>query len=210
MLLPSAAAAATWFVEAARAAVEAGERLRPDAVRLLMALAPGDPVVALAIERLDEGDGPADSLETLARATSETLRAAVEARDAAQARAAVTHLETEILTAFRPGNGLGRFEDDVAVAAALLDAHDVGGDEAHLMMAEELALTALRRWWPERARYSLAVNCGAAVMLTRLAAHTGKPEYRARARDALLAFAATYREHGVGAAPFVSALQAID
>src|SRR5688572_10134502 len=171
-----------------------------------MSLAPGDPVVAAAI------DGVAAEPATLAgyaRDATRDLREAVAARDEAAAREIVTALETEVLHVYRPSHGLGRFEDDVAVTLAMLAAYDAGADEAHLMIAEELMLGIIRRDWAGRAKHGLEVNCEAAVALTALAERTGKAEYRDRALEVMHAYAASYRDHGVRAAPYVSALRVI-
>jgi uncharacterized protein YyaL (SSP411 family) len=206
VLLPSAHDAATWFVETARAAVASGERIDARGVQLLMALTPGDPIVSAAIETV--ADEPL-TLAGYAREAIDRLHQAVAARDEAAARAIVTELELEVLRVYRPSHGLDGFENDVAVALAMLAAYDVGGDEAHVMMAEELMLGAIRRGWDDRLRYGMAANCDAAMALAALAACTDKPEYRERALDVMRDYAATYRDHGVRAAAYVSALQVI-
>ena len=206
MLLPSAEDAAAWFVETARAAVVSGDRLDADAVQLLMTLAPGDPIVSIAIETVV--DEP-ESLAGYAREAAVRLHEAASARDEAEAREIVTALELEVLRVYRPSHGLASFENDVAVALAMLAAYDVGADEAHLMMAEELMLGVIRREWHQRTRHGLAANCEAAVALSALAARTDKPEYRDRALEVIHGYAASYRDHGVRAAPYISALRMI-
>jgi uncharacterized protein YyaL (SSP411 family) len=206
VLLPSAGDAAAWFVEAAQAAIASGVRFDAEAVRLLMTLAPGHPAIGRAIETvIDEPD----TLARHARDATARLRGAADAHDENAAREIVTALELEVLRAYRPSHGLGSFENDAAVALAMLAAHDVGADEAHLMMAEELMLGIVRREWHERTTHDLATNCEAAVAFAALAARTGKPEYRERALEVMRGYAASYRDHGVGAAPYVSALQVI-
>jgi uncharacterized protein YyaL (SSP411 family) len=204
VVLPSADVAGAWFVEAARAAVHAGERLDARAVQLLIALSPGDPAIASAIETLIVE--PA-TLAGYAREATARLRDAVAAGDEAAARETVTALETEVLRAYRPSRGLERVEDDIAVAFALLAAYDIGADQTHLMMAEELLLGFLRREWDQRAELDLAISSDAAVALAALAERTEKPEYRERALEVMVAFATSYRDHGVRAAPYVSALR---
>jgi transketolase len=207
VLLPPAADAAAWFVETARAAVSSGERLDAQAVELWMSLAPGDPAVAAAIDSVvDEPPG----LAAYAREAARGLNGAVARRDEATAREIVTALETEVLRAYRPAHGLGRFEDDVAVALAMLAAYDAGADDAHLMMAEELMLGVIRREWTVRAQHGLGGACDAAIALMALAARTGKAEYQARALDVLREHALGYRDLGVGAAPYVAALQIVE
>jgi uncharacterized protein YyaL (SSP411 family) len=173
---------------------------------LLMALAPGDPVIDDAIATVI---APPASLAARARDAVARLREAVAARDEAAARETVTALEAEVLRVYRPSCGLDCFADDVAVALAMLAAYDVGADETHLMMAEELMLGVLRRAWMHRARYDLAANCEAAVALAALAHRTGKAEYHERALEVMHEYAGTYREHGVAAAPYVAALLAL-
>lgn len=203
MVLPPADDAAAWFVETARAAVASGVRLDARAVQLLMALAPGDPAIGEAIETMS--DEP-DTLAGYARDATARLREAAESHDESAAREIVTALELEVLRAYRPSHGLAGFENDAAVALAMLAAYDIGADDAHLMMAEELMLGVIRREWDERTRHDLTANCEAAVALAALAVQTGKAEYRERALEVMRGYAATYREHGVGAAPYVSAL----
>ena len=211
MLLPSARDAAEWFVETAHAAMAAGERLDPTSARLLIALAPDDPLLAKAIDNVELGTRnlERDTLALHAHAVSDALRRALDARDEALARAAVTNLEEHVLRVYRPAHGLGSFEDDVAVAGAMLDAYEIGQDQTHLMMAEELMLIVLRRHWKGRGSSSIAANCEAAIVLGRLAEHTETPAYRDRGVEALEPFAETYRTFGLGAAPFVSALHVI-
>ncbi|MGH8187089.1 MAG: hypothetical protein ACREUC_11030, partial [Steroidobacteraceae bacterium] len=153
--------------------------------------------------------GTAPPLATQAREAIARLRDATAMHDETAARETVTALEHDVLAVYRPSHGLGRFEDDVAVALAMLAAYDVGADETHLMMAEELMLGVIRRDWDRRTQYGLAVNCEAAVALAALATRGGKAEYREYALDILRDYAATYRGHGVRAAPFVSALLSI-
>jgi uncharacterized protein YyaL (SSP411 family) len=209
VLLPSARDAAAWFVDTARAAVSSGERLDADAVRLLMALAPGDPILTTAIDTVESMPPEVDTLAAKARAAAAQLHDAVVARDEPRARELVTALELEVLRVYHPQLGLGRFEDDVAVALAMLAVYDIGGDEAHLMMAEELMLGAVRRRGAAADPRALAVYCDAAIALAGLAARTGKDEYRDRALEIFNAFADSYRSLGVRAAPYVSALQLI-
>src|SRR5206468_3422922 len=145
-----------------------------------------------------------------------------------------------VLAAYRPAQGVAHWfargrvgderllTDQVAVASAMLDAHEIGGDGTHVMMAEELMLTAIRTLWDApvqafrdrvpspgdvgrlaTARHPLDANSHAALVLARLADRAGKPEYRARALDVLRALAPAARAHGLLAAPYVSALDAL-
>jgi hypothetical protein len=218
VLPPFAEDASAWFVETARAAVMSGARLDAAAVELLIALAPGDPAISVAIANLEhESPNPEPgtwnlergSLAAVAREAIVRLRQAVAAGDEPAARETVTAFEEAVLRTYRPSHGLDSFPDDAAVAIAMLAVHDVGGDETHLMMAEELMLGVIRREWHRRAHHGLAANCDAAVALAALAARTGKAEYQARALEVMHGYAATYRDHGVDAAPYVSALRVI-
>ena len=112
MLLPSAEDAAAWFVDTARAAVASGERLDARAVQLLMTLAPGDPAIGDAIDRVI--DEPA-TLAGYARDATTRLREAAGAHDENAAREIVTALELEVLRAYRPSQGLAGLENDAAV-----------------------------------------------------------------------------------------------
>jgi hypothetical protein len=206
--MPLPGEAAAWFVATARRAVENGERLDASAVSLFIALAPGDSYADTAIAQLDDA-GTQGELLALARHTSDLLNFDRRPPDEMAARQAVTALEEEVLRRYKPGVGLGRFEDDAAVASAMLRAFSVGGDPAHLMMAEELALTALRRYDLAAGLMALAAASELAVVLWHLAEPAEKPEYRERARQTLDALSATYQQHGWRAAPYVSALHAI-
>ena len=168
MPLPLLDDAAAWFVATAKAALDAGERLDAAAVSLFIALCPTDPVATVAIERLDE-PAPARTLLALARYASDALQIDARRRDEAAARDAVTLLEEEVLRRYKPGYGLGNFEEDAAVASAMLQAFDVGRDPAHVMMAEELALTALRRYDVTAGLASLTAASELAVVLWHLA-----------------------------------------
>lgn len=205
-MLPFPDEAAAWFVDTARAALRAGGRLDVAAVRLLMSLAPGDPAIGAAIDTMST---PPPGLATQAREAVVRLREALAARDDAAARETVSALEAEVVRVYRPARGLDGFADDAAVALAMIAAYDVGADETHLMMAEELMLGVLRREWAHRGRHDMGANCDAAVALSALAARTGKAEYRDRALEVMNGYAATYRAHGVGAAPYVAALLSI-
>ena len=207
MTLPLPDDAAAWFVATARAALDTGERLDATAVSLFIALSPHDSHAGAAIEGLDEA-GSSGTLLALARQTCDLLQADA-ATHAADARQTVTALEEEVLRRYKPGDGLGSFADDAAVASAMLQAFHVGGDPAHLMMAEELALTALRRYDVTAGLAALAAASELAVVLWHLAEAAEKPEYREHARQTLSALTSLYQQHGWRAAPFVSALHTI-
>jgi hypothetical protein len=91
----------------------------------------------------------------------------------------------------------------------MLRAFHVGHDPAHLMMAEELALTALRRYDVTGGVSALAAASEVAVVLWHLAEPAEKPEYREQARHTLALLTPAYRQYGWRAAPYISALHAI-
>lgn len=211
-MLPSAHEAAAWFVDTARASLDAGGSLDLDAVLVLRTLAPDDPVVARAVERLPAGgEGPAaGELAARARYTAAALVMAAESRDEERARAVVDDFETDLLGALRPGRSLGTFEADVAVASVLLDCWELGHQLPHAMMAEELMLIIRRVYWPERDRLPFPALAEAARSLLRLhRSPQAKPEYYDNGVALLHDLAATYRQHGLAAAPYVLALRLI-
>jgi hypothetical protein len=206
--LPSVRDAEAWFVGAARAAVESGERLDEVAAQLLVAIAPFEPWLGRAIDEV-EASFEHDGLAAIARDTVARFEHGKWKRDPQSARDAVTRLEDHMLASYRPGCGFASVEDDVAVARAMLVAYEFGRDQTHVMMAEELMLHVLRRYWQELASFPLHVACETAVVLDGLASATEKPEYHTRAVEALDAFADRYRDLGWRAAPFVLALKMI-
>jgi uncharacterized protein len=181
-------------------------------------------------------------VDSNARIATALLHVAQASHDEALARTAVSGLERVLLAAYRPSEGaahwvdpdgsVGRerlLADQVAVAETMLTAHEVGHDDTHLMMAEELMLGALRRHWHAAGwsfrdvpadgeaiaalatpRYPVATNADAARVLTTLAERTGKSEYRMRALDILRAFALTSHDERLLAAPYICAMQALD
>jgi uncharacterized protein YyaL (SSP411 family) len=100
--------------------------------------------------------------------------------------------------------------------------HDATGDETYLMLAEELARTALRTHWDSRSGgfldrapggpddigllrdpvKPLPLNCLAARVLSRLAVLTGSDELQARALEVLASQTGVYRSLGIGGAPY--------
>jgi uncharacterized protein YyaL (SSP411 family) len=179
-------------------------------------------------------------IEANALMTSALLRVASRSRDEPLARTVVSGLERVVLAAYQPsvgvchwigGDGIG-FErllaDQVAVAEAMLVAHEIGRDETHLMMAEELMRGTIRRCWDHTIRafrdrpcetagegalacplYPLVANCRAVRVLLTLADRMNQPEYRAHAGEIIDTFACCYRDYGLLAAPYASAVQVI-
>jgi len=123
------------------------------------------------------------------------------------------------------GEGVPLLTDQVAVAAALLDAYEVTADVRWLKRAEALA-----GWAGEHLRApdgrlhdrlakpgespgllaspvpALDENALAADVLLRLDAYTGKADYRRSALEVLMAWAPHYEHYGVAAAPYGQAL----
>ena len=129
------------------------------------------------------------------------------------------------LLATRAGSGArGLLADQVAMAAANLDAFDATGNVVYEMMAEELAHYAIRTMWDpgaggffDRAEQEDAIglvrqrlkpfvlNCEAAQVLRRLSATSGEREFARAADSTLAAIAPRAAEHGPLAAHFLLA-----
>jgi hypothetical protein len=174
-----------------------------------------------------------------ARMASAALRAAELLDDTALGEFAVKSLERVVLDCYRPGHGIahvldrepslrGLLDDQIATAAALLDAHTATGNIVYEMMAQELAHYALRVMWdderggffdrslPEptddvglmRTRLKpFAANCEAARVLKRLAGVKGDHDFGARAEATLAALAPRAAEQGPLAADYLLALR---
>jgi uncharacterized protein YyaL (SSP411 family) len=151
---------------------------------------------------------------------SAVLRAAALFDAESLRRDAVRSLERVLLACYRPGQGVahyfdgrahvrGLLADQIAMAAAQLDAHDATGDVVYEMMAEELAHYAD----PSdvglmRVRLKPFVwNCEAARAFRRLAVASGAAEFARRADAALSAVAPAARAQGPLAAHYVLALE---
>ncbi len=176
----------------------------------------------------------ADANATMASAV---LRAAAVFEDAALRDAALASLERVLLACYRPGQGVahyfdgrphvrGLLGDQVAMAAAQLDAFEATGNVVYEMMAEELAHYAVRELWDadaggffDRTRDGADVglmrvglkpfvtNCEAARMLHRLAAASGDADFARRADATLAAAAPAAAQQGPLAAHYVLALE---
>jgi uncharacterized protein len=171
---------------------------------------------------------------------SAALHAAHAFHDDALGAFAIESLERVLTTCYKPGQGVahcmegrtrvgGLLDDQFAVAAACLDAHDATGNIVYEMMAEELARHAMRTMWEERAgaffdralpdageaiglmRHRLtpfAANCDAAIVLHRLAASSGDSEFASVADAVLAAVSASAMAQGPHAAHYVLARRA--
>ena len=153
-------------------------------------------------------DGPAPGVDAVfyagwnAQMVSATLRAAELLDDTALGEFALKSLERVVVACYSPGAGIahcldgrpavrGLLDDQVAMAAAHLDAHAATGNIVYEMMAQELMHYAVRMMWdeegggffdrsvPEAAeriglmgerRKPFVQNCDAARVLKRLAA----------------------------------------
>ena len=211
-MLPTAHEAAAWYLDVARATLDAGGSLDVDAVLALRELAPGDPLVAEAVERLDAAlpGPPAEGLLARAQDTAAAFAIAVESQDQTRARQIVDDLETDLLAAFRPGQSLGSVEADVAIASLLLDFWDLGRQLPHAMMAEELMRIMLRVHWDGQPELPFAARAEAARTLLRLhRSPQSRPEYYDHGIAILHDLAGCYRQQGFRAAPYVRALQLI-
>jgi hypothetical protein len=168
---------------------------------------------------------------------SSTLRASVLFGDAGLGEFALKSLERVLIGCYAPGAGVahclerrpsvrGLLDDQVAMAAAQLDAHAVTGNIVYEMMAQELMHYALRTMWDEaeggffdrsiveererigRMRDRLkpfVTNCEAARVLQRLAEVTGDRTFADRAGETLAAMAPLAASHGALAASYLLA-----
>ncbi|HZB25564.1 MAG TPA: hypothetical protein VE379_05505, partial [Vicinamibacterales bacterium] len=168
---------------------------------------------------------------------SAALRAARVMSDDGLRTFALKSLERVVIGAYRPGAGVahcvsageevrGLLEDQVAMAAALIDAFEATGNVVYEMMAEELARQTLLACRDERGGgffdraasdadvgllrrrvKPFVANCEAARMLRRLAAASGDSEFAGLADEALAAAAREARLHGALAAHYVLAVR---
>jgi uncharacterized protein len=168
---------------------------------------------------------------------SSVLRAAAVLDDLSLRDVALASLERVLLACYRPGHGVahyfdgrahvrGLLVDQIAMAAAQLDAFEATENVVYEMMAEELAHYAVRELWDAKTggffdrtagdaadvglmRIRLkpfVANCEAARMFRRLAAASGEAEF-ARLGDAALSAVAPAAAHqGPLAAHYVLAL----
>jgi uncharacterized protein YyaL (SSP411 family) len=174
-----------------------------------------------------------------AQMVSATLRAAELLDDTALGEFALKSLERVVVACYGPGTGIahcldgrpsvrGLLDDQIAMAAAHLDAHAATGNIVYEMMAQELAHYAVRTMWdhqhggffdrsvPEAAeRIGLmrerlkpfVGNCDAARVLKRLAAVRGDHNFGEQAEATLAAMAPLAAQQGPLAAHYVLALR---
>jgi uncharacterized protein YyaL (SSP411 family) len=145
-------------------------------------------------------------------------------------------LERVLLSCYKPGHGVAHFHDgvrgllgdQVAMAAACLDAHAVTGNIVYEMMAEELMHFAVRTMWNDQAGgffdraeageeeavglmrtrlVPFVTNCDAALVLRRLAAASGDHDFTTRAEQTLAAMSPLAAVHGPLAAHYLLAVR---
>jgi uncharacterized protein len=165
------------------------------------------------------------------------LRAAELLDDTALGEFAIKSLERVVVACYSPGAGIAHYLDDrpfvrgllddqVAMAAANLDAHASTGNVVYQMMAQELLHYAVRTMWDDaeggffdrsivddserigRMRDRLkpfVANCEAARVLKRLAATPGDHDFGQRAEATLAAMAPLAAEQGPLAAHYLLA-----
>jgi uncharacterized protein len=165
------------------------------------------------------------------------LRVAEMLDDTALGEFAIKSLERVVVACYSPGAGIAHYLDDrpfvrgllddqVAMAAANLDAHASTGNVVYQMMAQELLHYAVRTMWDDaeggffdrsiaddserigRMRDRLkpfVANCEAARVLKRLAATPGDHDFGQRADATLAAMAPLAAEQGPLAAHYLLA-----
>jgi uncharacterized protein YyaL (SSP411 family) len=169
---------------------------------------------------------------------SAALQAGRVMGDSALSGFAIKSLERIVLLCYRPGTGAahyydgqaarrGLLDDQVALAAAHLDAFEATGNIVYEMMAEELALFAARTMWDgdaggffdrvgagddvgllRRPVKSFGANCAAVRLLRRLAATSGNRAFHDYADRTLQAMAPRAPQQGPLAAEYVLAVRA--
>ena len=169
-----------------------------------------------------------------ALAASAMLRAAGIFQDDALGKRALDALERVLLASYKPGHGVahsaagvrGLLADQVAMAAANLDAWESTGNVVYRMMAEELMHYALRTMWdgsgggffdrvdnpeepPQPPLKPFVLNCEAAIVLRRIADAVGDRTFAARAVEALDATRGRAAAFGPLAAASVVARRAV-
>ncbi len=126
----------------------------------------------------------------------------------------------------------GLLTDQVAASEALLDLYDLAGQDVYLDTPQELMLYCAQQMWDDGAgfrdrvradlpdadapigllcepHHPFALNCRAAVVLARLAAHTGDRRFHSQSRQTLASQATRYQAHGLDGADYALALEKI-
>lgn len=197
-----------------------------------IALTPGEAAPATTVLDLRRFVGPnAEAARALFRASQVT-------GDAALAELAILVLERVVVPAFERGAGLahvidpapanrGWLADQVAAAAAALEAFDASGMRVYLDLGEELMRLVLRHHgdadagalrdidtpvplgWLAHPRYPLAANGLAAQVFVALARRTGAVDLERHARDLVGACAPIMAPAGPDAAELALAAMAL-
>jgi uncharacterized protein YyaL (SSP411 family) len=174
-----------------------------------------------------------------AQMASAAIKAGRALQDPALSEFAIRSLERVALLCYQPGGGVahyydgaanvrGLLDDQIAMAAAQLDAFEATGNIVYEMLAEELALHAVNTMWDgegggffDRAedvagdvgllgerRKPFAANCAAARLLARLAEPAKKPRFRELCEQTLAAIGPRAAAEGALAADYVLAVRA--
>jgi uncharacterized protein YyaL (SSP411 family) len=147
---------------------------------------------------------------------------------------ALKSLESVVVPAYLPGDGMGHvtesrsapavrglLTDQIHVAGALIWAHAATGQLPYSMLAAELMESAIRKMWDGHAgRFRdraasddpllpFELNCHAACVLDRLSVLTGEAAYQHRALLILESLAPHCREQGLFAAPYALAVREV-
>lgn len=130
-------------------------------------------------------------LDVAATGVDACLRATRLVSSADLTQSAIDELERIVGAAYQPGYGVSeKLTDQIAVASALVTAHQGTGRLPYSMLAEELVQAARRTMWDDErgafvdrktgpaAQQPFALNCEAAAVLSRLAALHRSAEYR--------------------------------
>lgn len=147
---------------------------------------------------------------------------------------ALQALESAIVPAYKPGDGVGHMSggsegeaarglltDQVHTAGALIWAHAATGQLPYSMLATELIEFAIRTMWDPRAQcfrdrtdpddplIPFELNCHAACVLDRLAALTRTGAYRDRATSILESLAGGFARRDLFGAPYAVAVREV-
>jgi uncharacterized protein YyaL (SSP411 family) len=202
-----------------------------------------DPVPArdaeLGAGRLPPQIDPTLYTDWNAMMASAAIKAGRALNDPSLSEFAIRSLERIAVLCYRPGGGMahyydgeaqvrGLLDDQIAMAAAQLDAFEATGNIVYEMLAEELALHAVNLLWDggeggffdriadqpddvgllaER-RKPFAANCAAARLMDRLGRLANKPRYRELAGQTLSALGPGAARQGPLAADYVLAVRA--
>lgn len=149
-----------------------------------------EPLVAEAIARLTgilRAAWTDASIPVAAAALEACLRAAMLDEHRSLAQPSIDQLERIVKAAYKPGSGVGACANQIAMAGALLAAHQLSGRLPYSMLAEELVAAARPLMENE---FDFLTACHAARVLCHLAALHDDERYR---RAAVVAPSSDYR-----------------